>query len=257
MWRKSFQTEFAVVEKILLMRSRMASGAFAYTVPLGNLERGVALLSEHCKESGEALTFTSVGEEDKNRLLALLPGHSATSLRDWSDYLYEAESLATFRGKKLSGQRNHKNYFVKNYPNWRFETIGEENLSEVKAFLESYYEANRKDSEYFDQEGQAAREVLAHLPEYGFFGGLIRAEDGICAFSLGEVVGDTLFVHIEKADRELRGAYQMMVSQFVSHFATEGVSYVNREEDLGDEGLRYSKTSYHPCALLAKYEIKA
>ncbi len=256
MWRKSFQTEYALLGDTLLMRSRLSSGEWAYTVPLGDVEAGVSALLEYCKERGEALVFTSVSESDKERLLSLLPQFTASALRDWSDYLYEAESLATLRGKKLSGQRNHKNFFLKQHPDWRFESVGKENLSEIRAFLEHYYRINSKDSEYFHQEADAVREVLEHLDEYGFFGGLIRTEGGICAFSLGEVVGDTLFVHVEKADRNVRGAYQMMVSEFVSHFAADGVRFVNREEDLGDPGLRFAKESYHPIALLTKYSLK-
>ena len=126
----------------------------------------------------------------------------------------------------------------------------------MKEFLSYYYESVQKDSSTFRDEELAVNEVLSHLDIYGFFGGVIRAEGNICAFSLGEVIGDTLFVHIEKADREIRGAYQMMVSEFVSHYGKEPVLYVNREEDVGDPGLRYSKESYHPHALLEKYVLE-
>ena len=69
------------------------------------------------------------------------------------------------------------------------------------------------------------------------------------------MLGDTLFIHIEKADREIFGAYQMLVSQFAQAYAGEGVSFLNREDDVGDPGLRTSKLSYHPVALLEKYVV--
>lgn len=255
MWRKGFENDFALVEDILFLRSRNDATGFAYTVPLGNLERGLELLMEHCKETGEPLRFCSVSEENKDRLLALLPDFVASANRDWFDYLYRSEALATLAGKKLSGQRNHRNFFLKNHSDWCFEEIGEHNVAEVRTFFDTFCREIQKDSEYFRHEVEAVYEVLENQKAYGFFGGLIRSEREIRAFSFGERVGDTLFVHIEKADRTVRGAYQMMVSEFVGHFAQDA-EFVNREEDVGDPGLRYAKESYHPHALLAKYTVE-
>ena len=109
MWRNGFKTDFAVVEDILFLRSHPDDGRPAYTIPLGDFERGVALLAEHCKEAGEPLRFCSVSEEDKDRLLALLPDFTATANRDWFDYLYEAEKLSTLAGKKLAAVEALKN----------------------------------------------------------------------------------------------------------------------------------------------------
>ena len=79
--------------------------------------------------------------------------------------------------------------------------------------------------------------------------------DYVAGFSLGEIVGDTLFTHIEKADRDYEGCYQMLVAQFAQHFVRDGVHFINREDDTGDLGLRTSKLSYHPVALLEKYTV--
>lgn len=256
MWRKSFATEFALKDDILFLRSKISPSQSAFTVPLGNLEKGIALLQEHCADSGEELVFCSVCEEDKDRLLALLPEYSATATRDWFDYLYLIEPLATLQGKKLSGQRNHRNFFLKNHTDWAFEEITEENIEQIRSFYEWYSDTVQKDSSYFQDEKKAVLEVLDHQKEYGFFGGAIRCEGKICAFSFGEIIGDTLFVHIEKADRDLRGAYQMMVSKMAEHHLQKGILYVNREEDVGDPGLRFAKESYHPHKLLAKYIVE-
>ena len=98
-------------------------------------------------------------------------------------------------------------------------------------------------------------EVLDHMDDYRMSGGVLLADGRVVGFSLGEIVGDTLFVHIEKADRTCKGAYQMLVNQFALRYAGEGVAYINREEDMGDEGLRRAKQSYHPVALLKKYHV--
>ncbi len=128
--------------------------------------------------------------------------------------------------------------------------------SDLEAYFDQYLLEIQKDSSYFQDEKNAVREVLSHLDDYGFMGGLIRVDGKVCAFSFAEIIGDTMFIHIEKASRSVRGAYQMILTQMISHFATDKVVYINREEDVGDPGLRYSKEAYHPCKLLAKYVIQ-
>ena len=84
---------------------------------------------------------------------------------------------------------------------------------------------------------------------------MLLVDGEIVGFSLGEIIGATLFPHIEKADRDYEGCYQMLVAQFAQQFAHEGISFINREDDTGDLGLRTSKLSYHPVALLEKYTV--
>ena len=75
-------------------------------------------------------------------------------------------------------------------------------------------------------------------------------------FSAGEIVGDTLIIHIEKADIAYEGVYQVLVNEYAKCFVTPDVRYINREEDVGDEGMRRSKESYHPVRLLEKYLVR-
>jgi len=256
MWRNCFQTQVAIEDDCLYFRSEHLPGQWAFSPPMGDLLKGVRRLQEHCKETGEELVFCSVGEKEKDQILSLLPSSQALPTRDWFDYLYLSENLKTFAGKKLAGQRNHRNYFLKNHPQWHFEKVSEENLSLVKDFLQQYYANTEKSSPYFNEEKNAVMEVLENLNVYGFFGGILFVEKKAVAVSFGEQIGDTVFVHIEKANREVRGAYQMIVSEFLKHFASDSCVYVNREEDVGDPGLRYSKESYHPHCLLEKYSIR-
>ena len=97
--------------------------------------------------------------------------------------------------------------------------------------------------------------MLDNYSIYDMLGGMLLVDGNIVGFSLGEIVGDTLFTHIEKADRDYQGCYQMLVAQFAQQFAHEGVHFINREDDTGDAGLRTSKLSYHPVALLEKYTV--
>ncbi|NLA86410.1 MAG: DUF2156 domain-containing protein, partial [Clostridiales bacterium] len=93
------------------------------------------------------------------------------------------------------------------------------------------------------------------LDRYRLFGGALRVNDRIIGAAMGEIVGDTLFVHIEKSLTEFRGSYPMLVNQFAKMFATDDIAYINRAEDDGVEGLRITKMSYHPIEFLDKYVV--
>ena len=146
-------------------------------------------------------------------------------------------------------------YKRQTYGTWTFRPIVPEDLPMILALLDRYVQEHEKDSVSYLEDLNKTKEVLNNLDLYDMKGGLLMVEDRLAGFSLGEVLGDTLFIHIEKADREIFGAYQMLVSQFAQAYAGEGVSFLNREDDVGDPGLRTSKLSYHPVALLEKYVV--
>ncbi|MEG2120269.1 MAG: phosphatidylglycerol lysyltransferase domain-containing protein, partial [Pseudoflavonifractor sp.] len=98
-------------------------------------------------------------------------------------------------------------------------------------------------------------EVFQNYEAYGLLGGMLMADNRVAALAAGEIVGDTLFVHIEKADLSFPGAYQTIVREFAGYYGGN-TAYINREEDVGDAGLRTSKLSYHPLKLLEKYTVE-
>ncbi len=253
MWRFYYQTEYCDEDGALFLRIREGNGQYAYLVPAGESERGLFRLRDALPSTP---VFVGVPAEELESVRAVFPSLSAIPTREQFDYLYLTDSLASFAGKKLSGQRNHRNFFLKSHTDWAFVPITEAELPELSAFFEHYCEQVQKDSPAFQAEREAVKEVLEHFREYALFGGAIRAEGKMVAFSFAEAIGDTIMVHIEKADREVRGAYQMMVSEFLRYYAKQEHIFVNREDDDGDEGLRYSKLSYHPERLLEKFRME-
>jgi len=257
MWRDFFQTEYAFVGESLLLRVCYLGGVQAHTVPLGgDTSTAIDALSSHCVERGEQLVFCTVNERD----LPLLRGRFdcfVSTERDWFDYLYLAEDIIKLAGRRYSGQRNHINAFKRQFSGYSFEEIGPENLEEVRRFYTRFKEIEKKDSDVFREDQLKVDEILSEYAAYGLLGGALRAGGEILAFAIGEIVGDTLFVHVEKADFTVRGTYQMIVNEFAKHYAAEGVTYVNREDDAGDAGLRASKMSYHPLRLIEKYTVLA
>ena len=260
LWRDEFQNRIAIEGGLLYLRQYFrAPGVAAYCYPQGpEAERhiGVDRLLAHSRAAGEP--FLRMGNIAAGELELLRKRYtvlSARAERDWFDYLYDAPAFASMAGRRYAGQRNHINKFLHTFPDWRYETFGPENLAAAKVFLEGFYQ-RRDTAGMLRQERDKLLEMMAGLADYNMFGGLIRGGGEVLALAVGECVGDTLFIHIEKADLAAPGAYQMIAREFVRQNAAPDTLFVNREEDAGAEGLRVSKLSYHPVRLLEKYTVE-
>lgn len=255
-WRDMYQTEYAIYDGSLYFKVVYPGLGETFTLPLGGgRTEHYRQIAGYCCRRNMPIAFYPVPKDELERIQQLFPNSAAIAERDAFDYLYRAEDLKYFRGKKLSGQRNHVNKFLKTYGNWAFRAITREDIPAVKAFLDRYAARWDKSAASFHEDIAKTHEVLDHFQTYDLLGGVLLVEGEVVGFSLGEVLGDTLFTHIEKADRDYEGCYQMLVAQFAQQFAGEGVSFINREDDTGDPGLRTSKLSYHPIALLEKYTV--
>ena len=255
-WRDYYNTEWAIHENILYFKVDYPGFGTLFTLPQGgDRKREYGQVREYCLRRGMPLVFYPIPEAEVEPLKICFPCAKIASDRDTFDYLYQAEDLKYFKGKKLSGQRNHINRFLRTYENWSFDALTGADVGDVEAFLERYAAGTQKDSGTFQEDMKKTREVLRDFESYGMVGGVLRVNGQVAGFSIGEAVGDTLFIHIEKADRTCEGGYQMVVSQFAQKYAVDGVEYINREDDTGDPGLRTSKLSYKPVALLEKYAV--
>lgn len=255
-WRDMYKTEWAIYDGSLYFKVLYPDLGETFTLPLGGgRPEHYRQIAGYCCRRSVPISFYPVPKDELERLQQFFPNSAAIAARDSFDYLYRAEDLKYFRGKKLSGQRNHVNKFLKTYGSWTFHPITSEDIPAVKGFLDRYASRWDKSAASFHEDIAKTHEVLDNFHTYDLLGGMLLVEGEIAGFSLGEIVGDTLFTHIEKADRDYEGCYQMLVAQFAQQFAHEGVHFINREDDAGDPGLRTSKLSYHPVALLEKYTV--
>ena len=256
-WRDLYRVEYAEYNGSLYFKVTTPDAEVTFPLPLGeDRQEHYCTLSAHCCEAGVPISFYPVPREELDELQAFFPNTAAISNRDSADYLYRAEDLKYFKGKKLSGQRNHVNKFRKSYDGiWEFKAITAADIPAVSDFLDDYARRWNKPSPSFWEDIRKTHEILDNFRTYGLVGGMLLVEGRIAGFSLGEVVGDTLFTHIEKADRDFDGCYQMLVAQFAQMYAVDGVDFINREDDTGDPGLRTSKLSYQPVALLEKFSV--
>ncbi len=222
----------------------------------GDLFSDLKKIKEYAGNNNTEAKICYLTEEEAEKIKELFNGSDPEFNRDYSDYFYDKEALLTLKGKHLSGQRNFINRFKKNYPDYRTEKLSEKNIWRIDKFLTEYYEKREKASELFKDEKKNVFEFLNHVKSFGFLTLALFAGDEPVAFSVGEIRENVLFVHEEKADASIKGSYQMIVNEFVKTYANENVTYINREDDSGDEGLRISKESYHPAFLLNKFSVK-
>ena len=179
--------------------------------------------------------------------------------RDNYDYVYLADKLITLAGRKLHSKKNHLNAFRKLYPQAEYMQITPEILPACRAELEKWYAAHIEampDSQFIPWERDAILELFADWDYFQLKGGAICLDGRIIAFTFGEQLNsDSVVVHVEKADPNIRGAYPAINQGFVEH-EWSGMTYINREEDMGEEGLRKAKESYKPEKMIEKYNAK-
>lgn len=262
MWVDLFHYEYAIAHDTLFIKGVVENDLSkpAFSLPIGGLplEKSIDLLKTYCEKVGIDLELSAVPEYALPDLEALNP-KMTEPLDDWSDYLYDAEMLSTLKGKKMNKKRNHVNQFIHHCPDWSFAPLDADNAPEALKFMD-IYESEADETFMAREESRLSRKMIAMIAEGDpvMHGGILYSSPGeICALSIGDVKGDTLYVHIEKATRKVPGSYEMINKELAAHVLEvhPEVRYINREDDAGDEGLRHAKQSYHPVELLRKYNV--
>lgn len=257
LWSRQYYDKYAIIEDTLVFQNVPDSGVYSY--PVGypeDVKKAIDFLLAYESSQGRALKLVNMLENRAKRLEEWYPGQfEMTYERDWADYVYEREKLATLAGKKLHGKRNHINKFKANHgDNWSYESITDENVEECFQMALKWRTENgcEEDAEK-NKEMCVTLNSLRLFKELGSVGGILRVDGEIVAFTIGEPATekDTFIVHIEKAFSGVDGAYPMINQQFVQH-ECEGYTYINREDDTGAEGLRKAKLSYRPVFMVEK-----
>lgn len=259
MWRGLYRNDYTVYEDVLIYKALYDRGYY-FSVPICccRISKVLDAVEEYAKAHDIPLRFWAMTEEGV-RILRERYGADrvqAEASEDWADYLYRAEDIRSLAGRKYAGQRNHINRFKKEYGEYAFEPITADNLEEAKNFFDQCSAESIRETETAQEEDIRARELLDYLDVLKLDAGVIRTNGKIVGLSIGERFLDTLYVHVERADRNYLGSYQVLVQEFARYYADETIQYINREEDDGQEGLRRSKQSYHPCELLQKYAVE-
>ena len=257
LWSRKYPVTWAIVEQALVFKSEDEEH-LAFAFPAGepeNVKKALEVLMQYSAQRNVPFQMYNVTPEYYAHLEEWYPGRFQIEyVRDDADYVYESEKLATLSGKKLHGKRNHINKFKATYEGrWSYEKMTRDNVEDCFQMALKWREENgcEEDSEK-RSEMCVTLNSLRLLEELELTGGVLRIDDEVVAFTIGEpICKDTFVVHIEKAFADVQGAYPMINQQFVEHECMN-YRYINREEDTGSEGLRKAKLSYRPAFMVEK-----
>lgn len=268
MWRKSYDMKYAIVDDMLCTTAVYSDGEprcfsfpIGFTDEYGN-ERDIRpALSEiigDFKSHGERPLLRFSSEREVEHLNREFPGmFDIREERSAFDYVYKTEDLIRLSGKKYHSKKNHINKFKKLYPGFEYVRLNKEDASEVLELFNSWRRNKEIETEGLDDEFDAIRDLVTNMDALGVVGGGIRVGGELAAFSFGEALDDKMaLIHLEHADNAFEGAFTVMNQQFLEH-EWSGFEFVNREEDMGIDGMRRAKLSYHPCMMIKKYVAEA
>ena len=256
-WRDEFIIDYAYIGKSLVIKESCPDYKDRFYYPFGeDAELSLTAIEAYCKNKGLPLIFCCIDNALAAYLTARYSFTEVSNDRNWSDYIYDAEKFKTYSGKKYSGQRNHVNKFKKLYPDYIFKTVEESDFPLIESFLTEFERGKDFSMWTAKEEDDKIRDYIHNFRALNQLGGIIVVEGKAVAISFGERVKDTLIVHVEKGLKNYEGVYPAMASEFAKAFATDGVKYINREEDCGDMGLRISKLQYHPLEVKEKNFVK-
>ncbi|MGP1587326.1 MAG: DUF2156 domain-containing protein [Treponemataceae bacterium] len=230
------------------------------------IKSAIELLVEEAKNSNHTCVFRNITLEEKDVLLELFTSLTIKNLPERSEYIYLTENLSNLSGKKYSKKRNHLHQFYKKYPIYKFELLNSENIElayqiEEKWLLETIEnEAKTENTLDLQREQKIIKNALENFDYFsklcGMTGGIIFVKNIPIAFCLSSTLSSLVTdIHFEKCLSEFArdGGYAVINNEFSKTVATK---YINREEDLGIEGLRKAKLSYYPEIILDKYMVE-
>lgn len=236
-------------------------GRTLYPYPIGPGDKKAVIDAVLCdaQERGIPCRLTGLTESDKQELEGLFPGKfQFVPMRNSYDYVYTTDALADLRGRKLQKKRNHFNRFQASHPDYRVEPMTCHNLAQVQHMVNDWYLTRRKNDPTGDYllESLAMAKAFRHYSPLEMEGLVLLDGDEILAVTMGSRMSeDTFDIHFEKAREDVDGAYTAINCEFARFLRLKypEVKYLNREDDLGLEGLRKAKLSYHPDHMVEKY----
>jgi hypothetical protein len=255
-WSSVFHYHYAVAEPdTLLLHAQVDPDPQPRLLqPLGQFSETLQQnLLARARELATPLVIESVSAE----FLALHPAFVAhfhvVANRDSANYVYQTEDLAVLAGRRYAKKRNLIQQATRLHP-WRIEPLGPQHSQECLEVGDDI--AAKRTTVTLQQESQALAAAIREFGALGLQGLLLRIHDRPAAFSIYDRLNPTTaLVLFERALRDKKGLYQVINQETARAIAAQGLRFINREEDLGDPGLRRAKLSYHPVRLEAKHTL--
>lgn len=261
-WREACDIQYGIYKDALIIKKKDFKGNYHFMQPLGYKEEDLKdilkYLSKYKKENNMKYIFKDLEEDFVQKIKDLCKENQDISIIediDNFDYLYESEKLIKLSGKKLHRKKNHYNSFVREYDYKIKDINGEEVITAVINATEKWYSENKNDDKMLYYETKAIKDIAKNIEFLNLKGMAVYIDDEVVGFTLGEKLNDKLAViHVEKGDINYKGIYSFINRTFIDKYFSD-VEIINREQDLGIEGLRKAKLSYSPLKLEKKFII--
>ena len=251
LWKDYYNTHYSVINGNIVARGFSDSGENVIYFPRG-LEHDTKETVEQILENvGDNILFMPLTNKTAEAICENFPNYKKEELEGKCEYVYNQQDLALLEGKKYHAKRNHISKFTRLYDSEYIE-INEENISILRECAEYLF---KKIENSPVQEYEAIKCAIDNFSELELRACVIKVDGKYVAYSIGSMINeDTADIHFEKADREYEGSYAFVNNSFAK-YGFPDAKYINREEDLGIEGLRKAKLSYYPCRLNQMYKL--
>lgn len=256
-WQEVYHSAWTIVDGFLVIRFHIDGGdRLGYMQPVGegDCARIIPALREDAHAHGQRLRIIGLTDRGREMIRQMHIGQFAfESDRALEDYVYAADDLRNLPGRRYQPKRNHINRFMAEYPDYRYEELTPDRFDECMQLEREWRRNHEGHTSELCAEQRAMQRAFAHFAELGMTGGCIYVGERMVAFTYGSAVNDHTFdTHVEKADTDYDGAFTVINCLFARHLP-ERFTLINREEDLGIEGLRRAKLSYHPAVIQHKF----
>lgn len=255
MWKAGYNMKYDIIDGFLVVFAGYDPIGEYFHMPIGDGDKREVLLKldKYMTERFGSYSIRKLLKEDKEELERLFPGKFLyEENREFYDYVYKTESLIKLSGKKYHAKKNHLNRFKNSY-SYKFHPIDKESIAACRDVALQWILKRNDDPDM--EEYTATKTLFDNFENLHLSGGYITIDGQIVALTVGEKNFGTAIIHVEKADPGFSGAYAAINQMFLETEMAD-TEYVNREEDLGIEGLRKAKLSYQPDILLEKITAK-
>jgi len=259
-WKDACDIQYTIYKQALILKKKDFDGNYHFMQPLGyskeDLGEIIEKLKSYREENDMKYLFKDLEEsfiEEFNVLLNEKNEFCIKEDRDNFDYLYEAKKLMTLSGKKLHSKKNHYNAFTKSYNYEVVEINNERVINDVIGVAQKWYEETHENDIKLYYELLAIKDIVNNMNLLNLNGVAVYVDGKVAAFSIGESLNEKLAViHIEKGDKNINGIYSFIAKTLIDK-CFNNAEIINREQDLGIDGLRKSKMSYYPLKLEKKF----
>lgn len=254
LWNTNNNIEIAFCEQFAIIKGNWGNKKYFYSPSIATVEDfdAVYKLVENY-QNGENFYLAALDKDIIDQIKCIPNGASIKFDRNASDYIYSSTDLINLQGKKFHAKKNFVNSFIKNYQ-YEFVTYDESYFDGILNLYDNW--TTHSEHSVDKNERIAIERALKNYKELGLIIGVLLINGSIAAFSVSAIsTHNVAQVFFEKADTSYKGIYAMINNLTASKFLS-GVEYINREEDMGIEGLRKAKLSYNPVIIYEKYILE-